>query len=204
MRREERRAGRRAAQAPEHARARVGRHSGAHLQASREPGTYAPLAFAPVRGRVRPLRRPAFCRCRVHRRALCSVAPSHPADPCTRFVDIVRVLLRFRRFFAEGESATTMPDLGRKYTCYSCHTKFYDLGKPVPLCPKCGADQRDADEAPVYTAPRSRRVVEEPVEEAGFRWPTEAAEAEDEGDEDEERRFRTPNAEVEEEEEEEF
>jgi hypothetical protein len=58
-----------------------------------------------------------------------------------------------------------MPELGRKYTCYSCHTKFYDLGKPVPLCPKCGADQRDADEAPVYTAPRGRRVVEEPVEE---------------------------------------
>jgi hypothetical protein len=58
-----------------------------------------------------------------------------------------------------------MPDLGRKYTCYSCHTKFYDLGKPVPLCPKCGSDQRDADEAPVYTAPRGRRVVEETVEE---------------------------------------
>ncbi|HEX2059993.1 MAG TPA: FYDLN acid domain-containing protein [Thermoanaerobaculia bacterium] len=58
-----------------------------------------------------------------------------------------------------------MPELGKKYTCYSCHTKFYDLGKPVPLCPKCGADQRDADEAPVYTAPRRGRVVEEPVEE---------------------------------------
>ncbi|HEX7807423.1 MAG TPA: FYDLN acid domain-containing protein, partial [Thermoanaerobaculia bacterium] len=59
-----------------------------------------------------------------------------------------------------------MPELGRKYTCYSCHTKFYDLGKPVPLCPKCGADQRDADEAPVYTAPRrGRAVVEDPVED---------------------------------------
>ena len=56
-----------------------------------------------------------------------------------------------------------MPELGKKYTCYSCHTKFYDLGKPVPTCPKCGADQRDADEAPAYTAPRSRRVVEAPV-----------------------------------------
>jgi hypothetical protein len=58
-----------------------------------------------------------------------------------------------------------MPELGRKYTCYSCHTKFYDLGKPVPLCPKCGSDQRDADEAPAYVAPRGRRVVEEPAEE---------------------------------------
>jgi hypothetical protein len=56
-----------------------------------------------------------------------------------------------------------MPTLGQKYTCYSCHTKFYDLGKPEPLCPKCGADQREADEKPLYTSPRSRRaVVEEP------------------------------------------
>lgn len=62
-----------------------------------------------------------------------------------------------------------MPELGKKYTCYSCHTKFYDLGKPVPTCPKCGADQRDADEAPAYVAPRGRaRVVEEPADEEEF------------------------------------
>ena len=78
-----------------------------------------------------------------------------------------------------------MPDLGRKYTCYSCHTKFYDLGKPVPLCPKCGADQRDADEAPVYTAPRGRaaRIVEEPPEEEEVA-PV-AAEATEDGEEGE-------------------
>jgi len=75
-----------------------------------------------------------------------------------------------------------MPELGRKYTCYSCHTKFYDLGKPVPLCPKCGSDQRDADEAPVYTAPRGRRVVEEPVDEEEI---TPAAPDAVEGDEEE-------------------
>jgi hypothetical protein len=61
-----------------------------------------------------------------------------------------------------------MPELGKKYNCYSCHTKFYDLGKPVPLCPKCGADQRDAEEAPVTTSSRSRRVVELPPEEPEF------------------------------------
>jgi len=32
--------------------------------------------------------------------------------------------------------------LGTKYGCFSCHAKFYDLNKPEPLCPKCGADQR--------------------------------------------------------------
>jgi len=62
-----------------------------------------------------------------------------------------------------------MPELGKKYTCYSCHTKFYDLGKPEPLCPKCGADQRDSDETPVVTSHRGRRVVvEEPAEEPEF------------------------------------
>lgn len=65
-----------------------------------------------------------------------------------------------------------MPELGKKYTCYSCHTKFYDLGKPTPICPKCGADQRDAEEAPVHVPTRGRRaapvVVEETVEEPDF------------------------------------
>ena len=34
--------------------------------------------------------------------------------------------------------------LGEKYVCFSCGKKFYDLGKPEPRCPKCGADQREA------------------------------------------------------------
>ena len=36
--------------------------------------------------------------------------------------------------------------LGNKYDCYNCGTKFYDLGKGAALCPKCGADQKDAAE----------------------------------------------------------
>ena len=78
-----------------------------------------------------------------------------------------------------------MPELGKKFTCYSCHTKFYDLGKPVPLCPKCGADQRDADEAPAYVAPRGRaRVVEEPPEEEEFTPAAPGGEAAEEEGED--------------------
>lgn len=34
-------------------------------------------------------------------------------------------------------------DLGKKYTCFKCTCKFYDLGRPEPLCPRCGADQRE-------------------------------------------------------------
>ena len=93
-----------------------------------------------------------------------------------------------------------MPELGKKYTCYSCHTKFYDLGKPVPLCPKCGADQRDAEEAPVYVAPRGRRVVEEPAEEEEF---TPASSSSGETAEGEEEEFVADEREEEAEEEEE-
>jgi len=33
--------------------------------------------------------------------------------------------------------------LGKRYTCFECGLKFYDLNRPEPLCPKCGADQRN-------------------------------------------------------------
>jgi uncharacterized protein (TIGR02300 family) len=45
-------------------------------------------------------------------------------------------------------------DLGTKHTCFKCATKFYDMKKPVPLCPKCGADQR---ESPALKAPPAER-----------------------------------------------
>ncbi len=34
-------------------------------------------------------------------------------------------------------------NLGSKFTCFKCTCKFYDLGADVPLCPRCGADQRE-------------------------------------------------------------
>lgn len=60
-------------------------------------------------------------------------------------------------------------DLGNKHVCFKCGTKFYDLKKPEPVCPKCGADQR---ESPALKAPEPRRgrlsaakaVPVEPVE----------------------------------------
>jgi len=38
---------------------------------------------------------------------------------------------------------TTAETLGTKYTCFKCECKFYDLGAEEPLCPRCGADQRE-------------------------------------------------------------
>jgi hypothetical protein len=32
--------------------------------------------------------------------------------------------------------------LGTKWSCFSCGRKFYDLNRPEPVCPACGADQR--------------------------------------------------------------
>jgi uncharacterized protein (TIGR02300 family) len=35
-------------------------------------------------------------------------------------------------------------DLGSKFVCFKCNTKFYDMKKPEPVCPKCGTDQRES------------------------------------------------------------
>lgn len=35
-------------------------------------------------------------------------------------------------------------DFGNKFVCFKCSTKFYDMKKPDPLCPKCGSDQRQS------------------------------------------------------------
>jgi uncharacterized protein (TIGR02300 family) len=58
-----------------------------------------------------------------------------------------------------------MPELnlGTKYECYNCGTRFYDLGKSESLCPKCGANQKDAErnESPaVSQAARKKRKAE--------------------------------------------
>ncbi len=37
----------------------------------------------------------------------------------------------------------TQAELGAKFTCFKCGCKFYDLQAPEPLCPRCGADQRE-------------------------------------------------------------
>jgi len=66
-------------------------------------------------------------------------------------------------------------ELGTKHTCFKCGTKFYDFGKPEPICPKCGADQRESPALKAPPASERRRapkpapvVAEAPaVEEEG-------------------------------------
>ena len=70
--------------------------------------------------------------------------------------------------------------LGKKYACYQCGCKFYDLTRPKPICPKCGADQKEAPTkakppqskagvtaaAPPRSRGRRRLSEEDPVEPA--------------------------------------
>ena len=70
--------------------------------------------------------------------------------------------------------------LGEKYVCYQCGCKFYDLSRPKPICPKCGADQKEAPTkakpalskagvtaaAPPRSRGRRRRNEEDPIEPA--------------------------------------
>ena len=99
------------------------------------------------------------------------------------------------------------PKLGVKHTCFRCGAKFYDLFRPEPLCPKCGADQREAPKIdtkrklpPAPKRGRKRAMApllddeeEEPLfedvgnsvldlEPAGAELDDPAAETEDEGD----------------------
>lgn len=64
-------------------------------------------------------------------------------------------------------------DLGNKHTCWKCGTRFYDLRKPAPICPKCGSDAR---ESPALKAPPERKARPAPRPE-----PAEEVEAGEEG-----------------------
>src|SRR5688572_28398756 len=79
-----------------------------------------------------------------------------------------------------------MPDLGKKFECYSCRTKFYNLGRPEAVCPKCGANQKNAkleDSAPPAPRPPLRAaVIMEPPPEGN---PDEFGEAPEPVEEDE-------------------
>ena len=75
-------------------------------------------------------------------------------------------------------------DLGSKYVCYKCGTKFYDLKKPVPTCPKCGADQREAPVAKPAGRGARAAPAKEPEVEAPAAEDEEAEEAEEDDDDE--------------------
>lgn len=85
------------------------------------------------------------------------------------------------------------PDLGTKHSCFNCSIKFYDLHKPEPICPKCGADQRQTPARPASSTSEKRRnraapaaEVEVTAEEGPVPEADDEEEEEDEEDDDEE------------------
>ena len=80
--------------------------------------------------------------------------------------------------------------LGNRYTCFECDKKFYDLNKD-PICPGCGADQRenpnpDAREAFLASlSTRGRKKKKEKEKEKEKEEVTEDLVAADEGGDDE-------------------
>jgi hypothetical protein len=62
--------------------------------------------------------------------------------------------------------------LGQKWVCYSCQAKFYDLQKPDPRCPKCGADQR---QSPAFEKPKRTRGKKSAPAPAPAKKPAKAA-----------------------------
>ena len=88
-----------------------------------------------------------------------------------------------------------MPDLGTKHECSSCGSKFYDLGKDEPICPKCGLNQLAEEEEPAppepeekTAEPKKKAAEEKPAEEAPKTDGPEAdaADKEEAGDDEEE------------------
>jgi uncharacterized protein (TIGR02300 family) len=73
-------------------------------------------------------------------------------------------------------------DLGTKHTCFKCGTKFYDLKKAEPLCPKCGADQRESPALKPAPAERRQRAPARPVQPAAEEAETETADDDLEAD----------------------
>jgi uncharacterized protein (TIGR02300 family) len=81
-------------------------------------------------------------------------------------------------------------DFGTKFVCFKCSTKFYDMKKPEPVCPKCGSDQRESPALKPQPEGRRGRLaavpkVVEPVVEEEAAAPETEEDALEEFDDDE-------------------
>ena len=74
-------------------------------------------------------------------------------------------------------SREAKPGLGYKWICFRCSAKFYDLGKPEPVCPRCNTDQR---ERPASDSPPSPPPVRRPAQPPMARYLDEEEAATDE------------------------
>ena len=52
-------------------------------------------------------------------------------------------------------------ELGNKHICSSCGTKFYDLNKEIPTCPKCGTEIIIVVKPRLGRPPLNKNIVKE-------------------------------------------
>ncbi len=55
-------------------------------------------------------------------------------------------------------------ELGKKFNCYKCGCKFYDLNKPDPICPKCGEDQTNEETKKILKRKKRRALAKGKVD----------------------------------------
>lgn len=57
--------------------------------------------------------------------------------------------------------ALRLPGVGSKRVCVSCATRFYDLARVPPVCPKCGTEQppEAPRPPPVRRSPTRHRMI---------------------------------------------
>ncbi|MDX1500950.1 MAG: FYDLN acid domain-containing protein [Thermoanaerobaculia bacterium] len=61
-----------------------------------------------------------------------------------------------------------MPELGEKHECPNCGTRFYDLGKPRPICPRCELDLTEAEaEAEAGAKKKKKKKAAKPKSDGG-------------------------------------
>ncbi len=57
-----------------------------------------------------------------------------------------------------------LPGIGTKRVCVSCATRFYDLARTPPVCPKCGTEQPpEAPRAPPIRRGPVRQRIKPPT-----------------------------------------
>jgi uncharacterized protein (TIGR02300 family) len=61
--------------------------------------------------------------------------------------------------------AVRLPGVGSKRVCVSCATRFYDLSRTPPVCPKCGTEQPPEvpRPPPMRRSPPRSRMMKSPA-----------------------------------------
>ena len=79
------------------------------------------------------------------------------------------------------------PKLGNRHECSECGAKFYDLGRPTAICPKCGTVQDDSSDAPSRKRRKSPTAGKDTADDQAEELENEELEDEDEELEDEDK-----------------